>query len=248
MRLFPTSLSVVLALLTLVSVQPALAADRSIDPRVEEILHSMEGFLGGVMTAEIVGDSSVDVRLEAGLLAEQSATGHMWVERPGRLRVSMGGDTGPRDIYIVDGQLSIYTAEKQYYARAAVPKDVDQAVTHAIEVLDMDTPFFDLVHRNPADNMLEDVHTGMYLGTSRIRGVECHHLVLRDSDNDIQLWIATGDRPVPRKIVITSKWEGGSPRYTTYLDWKISPKIDPGKFVFVPPEGSVEIKFMSVVD
>ena len=65
----------------------------------------------------------------------------------------------------------------------------------------------------------------------------------RLTEADVQLWIEEGDRPLPRKIMITSKWESGSPRYVANMEWSTEPEIDPETFVFKAPEGSTNIGF-----
>ena len=50
--------------------------------------------------------------------------------------------------------------------------------------------------KNIAKDMLAGVHTALYLGLSRIRGVECHQLALRHPEFDVQVWVSTGAVPV----------------------------------------------------
>jgi hypothetical protein len=52
------------------------------------------------------------------------------------------------------------------------------------------------------------------MGRGVIDGVECEHLAFRNFDTDWQLWVEVGDRPIPRKLVITSKTISGGPQYT----------------------------------
>jgi len=60
---------------------------------------------------------------------------------------------------------------------------------------------------------------------------------------DIQLWIEEGDRPLPRKFMFTSKWEGGSPRFVANLSWDTKPTFEPDFFEFKAPEGATKIRF-----
>ena len=53
-----------------------------------------------------------------------------------------------------------------------------------------------------------------------VDGVECDHLAFRNLETDWQIWIERGERPLPRKYVITSKTVATAPQYTLRLrDW-----------------------------
>ena len=78
---------------------------------------------------------------------------------------------------------------------------------------------------------------------ARLAGIDCHHIAIRGSEIDVQLWVEEGDKPLPRKIMITSKWEGGSPRYTANMWWNSEPDISADIFEFRAPDGAVKISF-----
>jgi hypothetical protein len=45
--------------------------------------------------------------------------------------------------------------------------------------------------------------------------------------------------------VITSKWEGGAPRFVAFFEWDTTPTFSDDLFEFEPPEGAIEIDFLS---
>ena len=63
--------------------------------------------------------------------------------------------------------------------------------------------------------------------------------------SDVQIWIASEGRPLPGKLVISSKWEGGSPRFVAFFKWDTDPAFEPDLFTFDPPDGAVRIEFLS---
>ena len=86
-----------------------------------------------------------------------------------------------------------------------------------------------------------------YVGTTYVNGVECHHLAFREAEVDWQLWVKTGDEPLPMKYVISSKWVAGAPQYELRLrDWNTSPKIKDGQFTFVAPKGAKNLAEIKV--
>ena len=69
--------------------------------------------------------------------------------------------------------------------------------------------------------------------------------VLMPEFKDAAAWIEEGDRPLPRRIMITSKWEGGSPRFVANLSWEIDPQFEPGLFDFKAPGDATKIDFIT---
>ena len=78
---------------------------------------------------------------------------------------------------------------------------------------------------------------------SRIGGVECDHVAIRQPDVDWQVWIEKGDAPLPRKVVITTKTQPTQPQYIATLKWDTSASIDRNLFAFTPPADAVRIRF-----
>ena len=51
-----------------------------------------------------------------------------------------------------------------------------------------------------------------------------------------------GERPIPRKLVITSKTLNSAPQYTFRVkSWKTGFEPAPGAFAFVPPAGAEKL-------
>jgi len=87
------------------------------------------------------------------------------------------------------------------------------------------------------------VRGGILVGDSTVNGIPCDHLAFRQANVDWQLWVEKGDRPVPRKVVITTRYEVGDPQFQAVMTWNLQPKFDKSTFSFTPPKGVVEIPF-----
>ena len=78
-----------------------------------------------------------------------------------------------------------------------------------------------------------------HIGRGVVGGVECEHLAFRNADTDWQLWVEVGKRPIPRKLVITSKDVQHAPQYTLQITrWKSGVTPARNAFVFTPPSGT----------
>jgi hypothetical protein len=97
---------------------------------------------------------------------------------------------------------------------------------------------------DPYRILMQNVRSGYYIGLHKVEGIECHHLAFSRPDIDWQIWIEAGNKPVPKKLVITYKGIPAVPEYVgIFKDWDFSPKFTAGLFNFTPPEKAVKIEF-----
>jgi hypothetical protein len=59
--------------------------------------------------------------------------------------------------------------------------------------------------------LIKGVQEARYVGMSQIADTKCHHLAFRQKLLDWQLWVEDGDKPLPRKLVITYKRQYAEP-------------------------------------
>ncbi|WP_255611934.1 DUF2092 domain-containing protein [Marinobacterium arenosum] len=89
------------------------------------------------------------------------------------------------------------------------------------------------------------IEQGVHLGNAYIDGVKCDHLAFREQAVDWQLWVQSGDTPLPMKYIITSKWHTAAPQYEIrFRGWKLNPEISEDDFVFSPPANARKLEAM----
>jgi hypothetical protein len=126
----------------------------------------------------------------------------------------------------------------------ASPGTVDDAIAYFLTDLDMRLPLADWLDSQFAKTLPERVRAAAYVEPSQIAGVPCDHLALRGDEADLQLWVAQGNQPLPRRLVITYKREEGRPQFwAQFSEWNLAPEVPDALFVFTPPAGAVKIAF-----
>lgn len=214
------------------------------DTKAIEVLKNMSAFTASLDKLIINGTAFTDARLDAGLMVSNATEVQLIIDRPGSMRVTSFDGVQKKEIYFHDGLLTVFGSENKYYGQASIPKEIEAAVEFALEEFGVEAPLMDMVYRDVSNHLIGSQQSILYLtDKSRVGGTDCHHIAIRGADVDVQLWVEEGDRPVPRKIMITSKWEGGAPRFFANMSWDSAPEIDPGVFVFKAPEDSVNIGF-----
>ena len=222
-------------------------ADGGVDPEAERILKSMASYLGNLPAFSVQGDVDDEVIDLAGQKLQLSSSASLVVDRLGRLFAHRQGPLADVEA-IFDGKtLTLHGKQAQVYAQLEAPGTIDEAITALRTETGLDAPAGDLFFADPYPGLMTDVMSGAYIGTAYVNGTECHHLAFRAAKVDWQIWIQTGDRPLPMKYVITSKWVTGAPEYSVrFRGWNGEPKIEAGQFNFVPPQGAKRLESIVV--
>jgi hypothetical protein len=215
------------------------------DPEADRILRAMSEYLGKTKAFSMNADIDLEVVMRDGQKLQLSASAEAAVQRPDKLRIHRQGVVADADV-IFDGKtLTLHGRDLNVYAQAPVSGTVDDAILAYELETGIPAPGGDLLFSDPYSVLSEGVESSSYIGTAYVDGVECHHLAFREDKVDWQIWVRTGEEPVPMKYVITSKWQTAAPQYELRIrDWNINPKLDADRFSFSPPEGAVDLKQM----
>ena len=235
---------IVLAALVCPGMVYAQSADGPGTDRAIEVLKSMSAYTEKLDQLIIRGTTYTDARLTAGLIVANAAETEMIIDRPGSLYISTFDGEDKKEIFFHEGLVTVFGSKDKFYGQASIPRDIEAAAAFALEELDIEAPFMDLIYRDVVSRLSSSEDAIFYLtDKSRVDGTDCHHIAIRGPEIDLQLWVQAGSQPLLRRIMITSKWEGGAPRYVGNMRWDIAPDIDPEIFKFNAPEGSINIGF-----
>jgi hypothetical protein len=215
----------------------------AVDPEAARILKSMTDFLGAASTISASYDSEREILDRSGQKLQLLGSGKFQVERPGKLHAVRDGALASAEIFADGKTVTLYGKGANAYAQLEMPEEsIDSAIDEFRMETGLDISGADLLYSNAYDGLMTDVESGQVIGTGYIQGKEAHHLAFRAKDVDWQIWVETGDKPLPLKYVITSKWITGAPQFSIVMsDWDVGQKMDPAIFVFAPPEGAVKL-------
>ncbi len=213
------------------------------DNQAVEILHLMSAQIASLDSFIITGDGYVDDRLDAGQIVEHSMDVTMRMNRPNAMRITNRDAESTKEIYFGEGVLTVYSKTENFYAQKDLPGSINEAARFAVDELGIDAPMLDFVSNDVAGDLLEDAERVDYLGISLFRGMTYHHIAIRSAEVDLQFWVAAEGPPLPGKMAISSKWEGGSPRSVFFFSWDTEPDFGRTSFGFELPEGSTRIEF-----
>ena len=216
-----------------------------VDPKADQTLRKMSDYLAQLQQFKIQTENMLEIVLTSGQKIQYNNQVEIAIKRPNKLRADRKGEVYDQEFYYDGKTLTQYSKGANYYATIEAPPTLDGALDFAMETLHIEAPGGDLVYSNAYNILMENVISGFYVGMSIVDGVNCHHLAYRDNEVDWQIWIEDGDKPLPKKFVITTKWLTGAPQYTISVkSWDLSPKLKDDIFTFVPPKDAKKIEFV----
>ena len=213
------------------------------DNQATEILQAMRAEIASLDRFVVSGDGYVDARLDEGQIIEHSTDATMRVNRPGAIRITNRDAESTKEIYFSEGVFTVYSQKQNLYAQTDLPAGIDAAANFAVNELGIDAPMLDFVFNDVGSHLLEDAQSVEHLGLSRFRDKVYHHIAIRTAEDDLQIWVAAEGPPLPGKLSISAKWEGGAPRSVFFFSWDTEPEIAQKSLRFEPPANAVRIEF-----
>lgn len=213
-------------------------------------LDQMAGWLAAQTVFRFRADVSYDAVQPSGERIEFGGAREVVVERPDRLRVDVVDRDGSREILAYDGQ-AIWLASPplRAFARAAQTGPIDGVIDRLVE-LDAPLPLADLIDPGLAERLRPLITSAARVGIVRLDGRLCEQLAYRSQDVDFQLFIESGDTPIPRRLVVDYRDEPGRPQFRASLrDWDLAPKSRTAAFFRItPPIGAQRLELGELVD
>ncbi len=229
--------SVLVATLT---AAPARAQPQGSDAK--SILRAMSDYVSSQKTIELTFDSDIEVITPQLEKIQFTNSGEALLSRPDKLRAHRVGGYADVALFFDGKAVSVYGKHVNSYAQVDAPGTVDQLFEALRAGHGIALPFADLLLSNSYDVLVAGVKEAKHIGRGVIDGVECEHLAFRNFDTDWQLWVEVGKRPIPRKIVITSKTMNSAPQYTLRVkSWKTDVEPAGDAFTFTPPAGAKKL-------
>lgn len=224
----------------------SFAQPAGVNPEAIKELRRATDYLAGLKQFRLETDTAVDVVRGTGEKIQLGNRTTLTVQRPDKLRAERVGELVAQVFYYDGKSLSVnYPAEK-YHATTAAPPTLEAALDFARDKLKVLAPAADLIYSNALERFTEGLTSASIVGSAEVGGVVCVHLAFRNPEVDWQIWIQEGDKPMPRKFVVTSKKLPQSPQFSVTLSkWDASPKVTDATFRFVPPKGSRQIDFLT---
>jgi len=225
----------------------ATAAEQ--DPEARATLMKMAGFLAKAPAFSVTIRSGYDAIQADGQRIEFGEKRRILLQRPDRVRVEVERSDGDRGLVLFDGKgITAFKADDNVYARVEKPGTVDDAMVYLVRDLQMTMPMARMFLTTFPQDLEKQLTSVSYVEENALFDVPTDHLTARSAEVDLQVWVAQGEQPLPRRIILTYKNAPGQPQFRADLsDWNLSPKVAADSFTFTPPASAAQIPFLAPV-
>lgn len=192
---------------------PSTRAQQAVDPDAQNALAATSNYLGGLKSFSVEYSAVDEVVKPDGQKLQFLHSGEIIVQRPNKLYGTRKGAAGIAEMFLDGKRLTLYGENVNAYLQLDA-SSIDAAVDSVHNNFGYDAPGADFLLSKPLDSSTTDITSGAYVGTTFIDGVQAVQLAFRGANVDWQLWVTAGDKPLPLRYVVTTKWFTGAPQYT----------------------------------
>lgn len=222
------------------------AAAQAVDPASIQALKDMGAHLQTLKRFQVSVDLTGERVLTDGQKLQHAATAVIDVDRPNKLRARMFSSRSEREIFYDGKTVTLYTPAQKYYSTVAFTDNLGALVGKLEEKYGVEIPLSDLFLWGTPAAPLDRIDSAMNAGQDFIGNDLCDHYAFRQGNIDWQIWITTGGKPLPRKIVITNRDDEARPQSVSLLHWNLKPTFKDTVFKFTPPKGATAVEVRSV--
>jgi hypothetical protein len=224
----------------------AAPAVNLVDPASVQALKDMGAHLRTLKRFGVSTELTGERVLADGQKLQHTATADMDVDTPSRLRIMMSSARNERELYWDGKVVTLFTPAQKYYSQVEFAGTVGELVKKLEDRYNVEVPMSDLFTWGTPAAPLDKLESAMNAGQDFIGKDLCDHYAFRQGMIDFQIWITTGDKPLPRKIVITNRADDARPQSVSLLDWNLKPTFTSADFKFTPPKGATKIEIVPV--
>ena len=225
---------------------PGIAQVGQVDPDAIALLRRSTDYLTTLKQFRVTTSTSIESVLSTGQKLEFEHNVVLAVQRPNKLRADRVGELVAQSFFYDGKSLTMSLPAEKYHATVEAPSTIDGMLDFARDKLGVIAPASDFVYSNAYERLAEGLTSGYIVGTAIVGGARCTHIAFRNAEVDWQIWIRDGDKPLPCKVVITSKKMPQSPEFAVVMSkWETAPKLNEAMFRFTPAKGSRPIGFTS---
>lgn len=213
--------------------QPVVSA---VDSSSIEALKKMGSHLQTLRRFQVKTELSSETVLEDGQKLQQSSSAEIQVQRPNKLRALMWSARAERELIYQGKTATLYTPALKYYATTEVADNIGGMIDQLEVKYGVQVPLSDLFLWGTDAAPLNKIDSAMNAGQDIIGRDLCDHYAFRQGMIDWQIWITTGEAPLPRKLVITNRADEARPQSVSYIAWNLKPTFSDTIFKFTPPK------------
>jgi hypothetical protein len=220
----------------------AKPAPSAVDPATIQALKDMGAYLQTLKRFRVSTELTGERVLKDGEKLQHTAKADLDVARPSKLRARMKSVQVERQL-VYDGKtVTLYSPAQKYYSTAELAGTIGDLIERLEQKYGVELPLADLFRWGTPAAPLDKIESAMNAGQDFIGKDLCDHYALRQGKIDWQIWITAGEKPLPRKVVVTNRADEARPQSVSVISWNLQPAFEDSIFKFSPPQGAKKIE------
>jgi hypothetical protein len=223
-----------------------VATNPNIDQAALDQLKRMSKALAAAKALTFRTRSTVEVPAKTGQYITLFANSEFAMERPNKLRARITGEVPNYDFTYDGSTIAAFAAHNNVYSISKAPATIDAMLPFLENASGIRFASADLLFSDPYAVLTKGLSSAVVVGSDTVQGQPCEHLAFRAPGVNWEIWIETGPRALPRRLVITYTNVTNFPRsLVEYSHWNLHPWLRDSDFDFKKPAGAKEIAFLS---
>jgi len=225
---------------------PAAADPAAVDPASIQALKDMGAFLQTLKRFRVSTELTGERVLADGQKLQHSAVADMDVARPNKLRALMHSARSERELLYDGKAVTLYAPGQKYYSTVPFSGTIGELIDLLEQRYGIQLPLSDLFLWGTPAAPTDKIVSAMNAGQDFVGDDLCDHYAFRQAKIDWQIWITTGGKPLPRKVVVTNLGDEARPQSVSMLDWNLKSNFKDTVFKFTPAKGASKIEIVPV--
>jgi hypothetical protein len=236
------------AALLLPSMVQASSSAPAISPKALATLQRMSDTLAAAKAFTYRSRTAFEVPAKTGQFLTLFSTSHVALKRPDKLSAVLTGEA-PHFNFFYDGtNVAAYAPATRVYSITKAPPTIDAllpALQRETGIRFATTP---LLLSDPYRALAKGLTSALDVGPASVNGTVCEHLAFMGDGVNWEIWIESGNRPLPRRLAVTFTDRTNFPRtLVEFYDWNLHPGFRPDDFILHKPADAREIPFAGVL-
>lgn len=215
--------------------------ERVIDRRAIAALEDMGAFLRTQKEFTVDGNVTTDEILDSGQKVQLLSHAKIEVRRPDRLHALSTSDRKEREFFYDGEKFTINSPRTGYYSTVPASGTLVELADFVDDQFEIELPLADLFYWGTPRASTNTIYAAIDVGPATIDGVETEQYAFGQPGLDWQIWIESGERPLPRKFVLTTTDEPQEPQHVATLSWDLDVKHSASTFKFTKKKSSKQI-------
>jgi hypothetical protein len=228
---------------------PVQSQSASYDTVAIMILDHMSNILGELSSCSFRLNTSTDISdPESGIITTYEISDASFYG-PDKMLVKIKGGKGHRGYWYNGQKLIWYSFDENNFVVVDAPDNIVDMIDTIHSTYGFVFPAADFFYPSFTDDLINNSEYNseniIYKGTTYLDGQECFHILARNTEMNVQFWIANNPMFLPVKFLINYANKTNVQRYeATFSNWQINPELPPTMFEFTPPPSAKQVSIV----